>query len=152
MAKERAPLTDKEERILVQAQLMGLSTQSMVKIGNRLKALEEEKRDLDYIATIIDGYTWDATKAPDLLKVTTKSGYVITAVHTNKKMSNWSSISWGYNITIEKPGTRFKTVSVPGDLFFDRGWKKKHMPAQNKHIFSLIRWSKINLHKHVKSK
>lgn len=152
MAKERIPLTDKEERILVQAQLMGLSTQSMVKIGNRLKALEEEKKDLDYIATAIHGYTWDDKDSPARLKVTNKDGYEITATHTGKKNSTWLSHSWEYNFVIEKPGTRFKTVKVGGDLFFDPSWKKKRMPAQNKYIFSLIRWANINLHKHVKSK
>ena len=152
MAKERVPLTDKEERILVQAQLMGMSTQSMIKIGNRLKALEEEKKDLDNISEAIAGYTWNANGAPDLLKVINRDGYVITATHTGKKNSTWLSSSWAYDITIEKPGTRFKTVKVGGDLFFDRNWKKKHMPAQNKHIYSLIRWTKSNIHKHIKSK
>jgi hypothetical protein len=49
MARGRAALTDKEERILIQAQLMGLSTASMVKIGNRLKALEQEREAMNHI-------------------------------------------------------------------------------------------------------
>lgn len=152
MPNQRRTLSDKEERILVQAQLMGMSTQSMVKIGNRLKALEAEKRELDYIATAIHGYTWDDKDSPACLKVTNRDGYEITATHTGKKKSTWLSHSWEYNCVIEKPGTRFKTVKVGVDLTCDSNWKKKFMPAQDKHIFSLIRWANNNLHRHVKSK
>ena len=43
MARERAKLSDKQERILVQCQLMGLTPSDMTQISNRLVALERER-------------------------------------------------------------------------------------------------------------
>jgi hypothetical protein len=152
MPNNRALLTDKEERILVQAQLMGLSTSSMVKIGNRLRALEREREELANIDRDVSGYTWNMTNAPKVIVITTSDGYEVTASATGKHKTTWLKHSTEYRITVSKPGTRFKTVSTTSDLNISNEWKKKHMPGNNKQLYSLIRWTNIYLPRIIKSK
>ena len=141
MARERAKLTDKEERIMVQAQLMGLTTASMVKIGNRLKALEQEREAIAHINNVCQGYKWDEVQTIEKLKVTSPDGLEVEAVRGPRGQSRWGHYSWNYDITVTKPGTRFKPrVYKSKDLQCDSDWKKKHMPAKSKELYSLIRW------------
>jgi len=143
MPRSRAALSDKEERILVQAQLMGLSTASMVKIGNRLKALEKERDEIARINDVCQGFTWAEKQTADLLTVTTSDGTVIEAVRGSKGKSHWNKFTWTYTIKVSKPGTRFKTRTYKDrELSCDYDWKKKLMPAQSKELYSLIRWVK----------
>jgi hypothetical protein len=146
MPRSRAALTDKEERILVQAQLMGLSTASMVKIGNRLKALEQEREAMAHINDMCQGYKWDDVQTLEKLKVTSPDGLEVEAVRGQKGRSHWGHYCWNYDITVTKPGTRFKPRIYKGkELQCNHDWKKKHMPAKSKELYSLIRWVKLSL-------
>jgi hypothetical protein len=146
MPRGRAALTEKEERILIQAQLMGLSTASMVKIGNRLKALEQEREAMDHINEMCQGYVWDDVQNLEKLKVTTPDGLEVEAVRGQKGRSRWGHYGWNYDITVTKPGTRFKArVYKSKELQCDYDWKKKLMPAKSKELYSLIRWTKISM-------
>jgi len=139
MPRGRTALTDKEERILVQAQLMGLSTQSMVKIGNRLKALEQEREEIARIDETCQGFEWDEPASNEKLTVRYE-GYVIEATRTNKGDSRWNYFSWKYNIKITKPGTRYKSRSLRNqELICDYDWKKRLMPGKFKELYALIR-------------
>lgn len=143
MPRERTKLTEKEERILIQAQLMGLSTASMVKIGNRLKALEKEREDIENINKTCQGFSWEEPIEKDRLKVTTPDGYAVEAIRGRKSNTRWDHYGWTYTINVSKPGTRFKTrVYADKELRCDYEWKKRLMPAQSKEIYSLIRWVK----------
>jgi hypothetical protein len=146
MPRGRAALTEKEERILIQAQLMGLSTASMVKIGNRLRALEQERETIRSIDETCQGFTWDTVKSNDVLKVTTSDGAVIEAVKGKKGNSHWGHYSWKYTITVTKPGTRFKPrVYKDKDLHCDYDWKKRLMPEKSKELYSLLRWCRNSM-------
>jgi hypothetical protein len=146
MPRGRAALTEKEERILVQAQLMGLSTASMVKIGNRLKSLEQEREEIARINDVCQGFTWAEKQSADLLTVTTSDGTVIEAVRGKKGNSRWNQFSWTYTIKVSKPGTRFKDrIYKDRELMCDYDWKKRLMPAQSKELYSLIRWVKNSM-------
>jgi hypothetical protein len=143
MARERAKLTDKEERILVQAQLMGLSTASMIKIGNRLKALEQERDAIAHINEVCHGYKWAEVQNIETLKVTSPDGLEVEAVRGQKGRSHWGHYGWNYDITVTKPGTRFKArVYKSKELQCDYDWKKRLMPAKSKELYSLIRWTR----------
>jgi len=143
MARSRAALTDKEERILVQAQLMGLSTASMVKIGNRLRALEIEREEIATVDKAVQGFVWDEPGKDGRLKVVTSDGYVVEALRGKKGSSRWDHFSWGYNISVTKPGTRFKTRHYKNkELKCSYDWKKRLMPGKSKELYSLIRWVK----------
>jgi hypothetical protein len=146
MPRGRAALTDKEERILVQAQLMGLSTQSMVKIGNRLRALEQERETIALINETCQGYIWEEPDTTGNLKIITPDGHTINAVRGKKGSSHWHRYSWKYDITITKEGTRFKPRQYKDhDLHCDYDWKKRLMPGKSKELYSLIRWVKHSM-------
>ena len=146
MPRGRAALTEKEERILIQAQLMGLSTASMVKIGNRLRALEKEREEIDRVNDDIQGFVFSETQNSELLTITTPDGMTVTATRGTKGRSRWNHFSWTYTITVSKPGTRFKTRTYKDrDLACDYDWKKRLMPAQSKELYSLIRWVKNSM-------
>jgi hypothetical protein len=146
MPRGRAALTEKEERILVQAQLMGLSTASMVKIGNRLKALEQEREDIARINETIQGFKFSETIDSERIEITTPEGQVIVADRGKKGTSRWGYFTWNYRITVAKPGTRFKTrVYKDRELRCDYDWKKKLMPAKSKELYSLIHWVKNSM-------
>jgi hypothetical protein len=146
MPRSRAALSDKEERILVQAQLMGLTTASMVKIGNRLRALEKEREEIARINQKCQGFSWTGTQTAEHLIVTDPSGYVIEATRGKKGSSRWDHFSWIYDIIVTKPGTRFKPRTYKNkDLRCDYEWKKKLMPAKSKELYSLICWVKTDM-------
>ena len=54
----RKPLTDKEERVLAYAQLMGVEVASMSRIANRMRAQALEQENAQTVARVIDGYKW----------------------------------------------------------------------------------------------
>lgn len=141
MSRGRAALTEKEERILIQAQLMGLSTSSMIKIGNRLKALEKEKNDIDNINDLISGHTW--VKIGNDWIITSPDGYVFKFVNPFIESTTWYSFHVQFDVNISKPGSNFKSrtfkqkkVSIPRDL------KKRLCPEKSKELYSCIFWIK----------
>ena len=75
MPRGRKALTDKQERILVQCQLMGLTTADMVQISNRLRALDKEREFKSRVNEFASGFTWTAKILETLLSqtVTVKS-------------------------------------------------------------------------------
>ena len=105
MARGRAALTEKEERILVQAQLMGLSTSSMVKIGNRLRALEKEREEIARIDETCQGFAWEGKQTSERLQVTSPDGYLVKATRGKKGNSRWDHFSWSYDIKVTKHRT-----------------------------------------------
>jgi|688.fasta_scaffold02866_9 hypothetical protein len=146
MPRGRAKLTEKQERILIQAQLMGLTPQDMQRISNRLIALQKEAEEIRSINEVTQGYTWDEVVRNDHFKISTPEGYVVEAVRGKKGKTHWNSFSWDYDITITKPGTRFKARRYKNKtLTCDYDWKKSLMPAQSKELYSLIYWCKTSM-------
>ena len=104
MARTRAPLTEKEERILLQSQLMGLGTDSMIKIANRLRAIEKERNERAVIDEDVAGNAW--TKTPKGWIVHSRDKYVFELTK-HKITRGWHSTTIYWNVSITKPGTRF---------------------------------------------
>lgn len=141
MARGRAKLTEKQERILIQAQLMGLTPQDMQRISNRLIALQKEADEIRSIDKETQGYGWENIIDPHRLKVTTPQGYTVEAIRGKKGSSHWNRFSWEYNIIVSKPGTRFKTRRYKNKtLVCEYDWTKRLMPGNSKELYSLIRW------------
>ncbi len=146
MARSRAKLTEKQERILIQAQLMGLTPRDMQQISTRLIALQKEADEIKYIGEATQGYVWEQPSINGSLKVITPDGYLVEAVRGKKGKSHWNKYSWEYNITVTKPGTRFKTRHYKDKtLSCDYDWKKRLMPAQSKELYSLINWCRHSM-------
>jgi hypothetical protein len=141
MPRARAKLSDKEERILVQAQLMGLSTTSMARISNRLKAIEKEQEEVARINDTISGFAWDPVTDDKALKVVTPKGYTITAAGINLASTRWYHYVYIYQLTISKPGTRFKERTINKvELHCDKDWRKRLLPSNSRELYALIRW------------
>lgn len=139
MARGRAALTDKEEKILLQAQLMGLSTSSMIKIGNRLRALEKERDDKAMIDQACQGYTWVETK--DGWIIVTPENYNCEFTDQKRGKSTWYERVYTYNIKVYKPGTRFKPKTFKAkSIRISDDWRAKLCPAGNKHVYGMVRF------------
>lgn len=143
MPRERAKLTDKQERILVQAQLMGLTPRDMQQIGNRLIALQKEAEDKKHISENIEGYSWAQVKGG--WQVTTPDGHTVEAIRGDRGRSHYHYSQWEYDFKVSKPGTRFKTRTYKQkSLNIDYDWKKRLMPADSKELYAVIRWIRNN--------
>ena len=139
MARERAKLTEKEERILIQAQLMGLSTGSMVKIGNRLKAIEKDREDQARIDEDCQGYSW--TKIAGGWSITNADGYVSEFTNQQKGKGSWYNTTYNYTIKVHKPGTRFKARTFKKkELRISDLWRARMCPAGSKQVYAMVRW------------
>lgn len=144
MPIERKKLTDKQERILVQAQLMGLTPRDMQQISNRLIALQREAEEKADISKRIEGFSWEKVKDHDW-KITTADGYLIEATRGTRSKSGWNYYCWDFDLKVTKPGTRFKpryfknkSMRVASD------WKKKLMPGESKELYAIITWAGYN--------
>lgn len=113
MPRSKAKLTDKQERILVQCQLMGMTTADMVTISNRLKALDREKEFKTAVSEYCDDFTF-IEKTPREFTITDREGKIYEVkVITDYSRKDWSYQSNHYaDIYITKPGTRFKPRNI----------------------------------------
>lgn len=144
MARERVALTDKEEKILIQAQLMGLNTSSMVKIGNRLKALEREREQKSNVDVLVSNFTYKQKENSMGWEITDNEGKVwhFTNRHRSSRNRGWSNqIELTYDISVEKPGTRFQVRSATRQTLYISGdWgPAKFMPEKNKELYAMMR-------------
>jgi hypothetical protein len=139
MSRGRAKLTDKEEKILMMSQLMGLTPSSMVKIGNRLKALENEAREIANINEAVAGFTWENLGNGNW-KITDPESRVIEAIRKERGKSRWDSFSWEFDLKVSKPGTRFKPrMFKKQSVRCEYDWKKRLMPGNSKELYAIIR-------------
>jgi hypothetical protein len=143
MPRGRKQLTDKQERILVQCQLMGLTTADLVTISNRLKALDREREFKARVSEATHGFTWTSKNKREFT-LTDVAGHVYEV----KILSDYSRSSWNQqchdfaNVTVSKPGTRFKNRSVSAHPL--RGyWEDDEIvsacPDGNKFLFRMMR-------------
>jgi hypothetical protein len=113
MPRSRKQLTDKQERILVQCQLMGMTTADLVTISNRLKALDREREFKARVDEAAHGFTWTAKNKREFT-LTDTAGHVYEV----KVVSDYSKNSWNQqchefaSVRVSKPGTRFKLRTV----------------------------------------
>jgi len=152
MPRQRARLTDKQERILVQAQLMGLTPHDMQRISNRLIALQKEAEEIKNINDTISGYTW-IKNDKESWTITTPEGYVCKF---GKPMKGgrmyWETVK-DYPITITKPGTAFKTrVLQKKQVTIRNVWLAKLCPENSKELYGMIKWVSQHLQWELRKK
>ena len=141
MARTRAKLNDKEERILVQAQLMGLDTASMVRIGNRLRALDAERKLISEISEYTAGKSW--TKTAKGWTVTRQDGKVFNFEKSSRTNRNtWGSyrLQSSWVLIVDKPGTRFKTKTVGVDVTLYDSVPARLCPDKSKDLYLLLKY------------
>lgn len=147
MTRGRAKLTDKQEKILLQAQLMGLEASDMTRIANRLVALKKEREEIERVDDVTRGYRWekviDDTSKDDRTwwKIFHPDGYLIEASNIKIKDRGWYSDTFVVDFRVTKPGTRYNLRTKKDQrISVDRNWTKRLMPEQNKVLFGIIRW------------
>lgn len=147
MPRGRAKLTDKQEKILLQAQLMGLEAHDMTRIANRLVAIKKEQEEIRQVNLEIANYRWEkvvdnTSKNKEVWwKIFHPDGYVIEASNIRTKDRGWYSDSFEVDFRVNKPGTRYNTrVKKDQRVSVDRDWTKRLMPEQSKILYSIIRW------------
>jgi hypothetical protein len=140
MPRERAKLSDKQERILVQCQLMGLTPKDMQQISNRLIAMQKESEWRKEIAEVSAGATWE--KTTNGWKITDSQGkiYECTKVIRSRSNRSWYSDSYyGWNINMSKPGTRYKNKSLTDvSIYIDPYITARICPENSKDLFGLL--------------
>ncbi len=145
MPRERAKLSDKQERILVQAQLMGLTAHDMQQIGNRLVALKKEAEIKQEISETIEGYFWiKDTKGH--WNITSPDGYVCKFMKGKTGRNSYWDSSWDYTVSIAKPGTAFKTRLHQKKSVHFRQHPAKLCPENSKELYSMIYFLNKHLH------
>ncbi len=137
MARERAKLTEKQERILIQCQLMGLTPRDMQQISNRLIALQKEREYKDEVAAAVDGLSWAKTK--NGWQITDSHGKVFECVKKSKSNRGYYDRGYSWDVTIGKPGTRFKTKVIRDVGFYVNPYiTGKLCPENSKDLLALL--------------
>lgn len=140
MARGRAQLTEKQERILIQAQLMGLTPQDMQRISNRLIALQKEAEEIQKVGDNVRGYSWTRDDNKNWI-VTTPDGHVCKFTKGKNKKTQWWETTYNYDVTVTKPGTAFKTRELKDRRISQRNeWRAKLLPEKNKELYGMIIW------------
>ena len=141
MARGRAKLTDKQERILVQAQLMGLTPRDMQQISNRLIALQKEAEEIKKIGETVQGFRWSKTDK-GTWNVTTPEGHVceFSKGKRSSRRSYWER-NLDYSVKVTKPGTAFKPRSFTKSIGIRDEWVARLCPEGSKELYALICWA-----------
>lgn len=152
MPRERSKLTDKQERILVQAQLMGLTPRDMTQISNRLVAIQKEAKDKLDIQNTIEGYSW-TTNDKGSWTITTPDGYVCKFGKPSKGNRMYWETQKEYPISITKPGTAFKTrVLQKKSVSISNSLRAKLCPENSKELYGMIKYLKHHLQWELRKK
>lgn len=137
MARTRAALTDKQEKIVLQCQLMGMTTADMVKISNRLKALDAEREFRVKVDEVVQGRTW-VKNAKDHYTVTDSRGRVYDC-KCKRTYDRWSP-SEKWNVTVTNPGTRMKPRSFTDkSIYSSYDESARICPDNDKKLYRLLR-------------
>lgn len=153
MPRGRKKLSEKQERILVQCQLMGLTTADMTQISNRLRALDAERQFKARVDEVSQGFTF-TEKSKREFTITDNSGKVYDVkVSTDRSTRNWSNYGTEYaSINITKPGTRFKGKTVSKhplqESYIDHEIVSV-CPNRNKLLFRVMRDIKKGIFNHA---
>lgn len=146
MPRERVKLTDKEERILVQCQLMGMTTASMTKISNRLRALDQERDNIAAVNHAVAEYQWrpvsEEFRKPGYrdYEIVGPEGHVYLCSYGGKRDQNWMSETYVWDVKVTKPGTRFRPrYRKDFRVTYYDNYPKRILPDKNSALYALIK-------------
>lgn len=139
MARSKAKLSDKLERIMVQSQLMGLTTADMITIANRMKALDKERvfrREVDEACV---GVSWEKKDKYHYI-IKDSRGRVYECKRKLNSRDGWGYYSEAWEIKISHPGTRFEEKHLKSESINDSPNEAPSMcPDKDKRLWRLIR-------------
>ena len=140
---KRKPLTDKEERVLAYAQLMGVEVASMSRIANRMRAQAQEQENVQTAAQVIAGYEWTVVsvgqpKSRSVYEIRDPStGWRWHCRGTGRGSSSWYHSDLEYQVTWTAPSgesdTEIHNVSQARDMLL------RLLPERDRALYSMIR-------------
>ena len=138
----RKPLTDKEERVLAYAQLMGVEVSSMSRIANRMRAQAQEQENAQTVARVVGDYDWTVIHSEhphQVYEISSKStGWRWRCQGTGRGSSSWFNTGWQFEVTWTAPdGTVGKEMPVPSQ---PRDLQLRLMPERDRALYGLLRW------------
>lgn len=138
MARTRAALTDKQEKILIQCQLMGMTTADMVKISNRLRALDAEREFRVKVDEAIQDKSW-IKKSRNEYVITDQKGLEYKCVMSYKVRDRWNT-SEKWEVTVTHPGTRMKERIFKDQSIYGSGDEAvRCCPDGDKRLYRLLK-------------
>jgi hypothetical protein len=140
MARARAKLSDKLERIMVQSQLMGLTTADMVKIANRMRVLDAEREFKREVDEACNGMSWAKIDRMHYT-ITDRKGRHYDCVCKEVSRSGWGwERSEHWDVTITHPGTRMKPKTLTKETLYElSGEIVSACPDKDKRLWRLVR-------------
>jgi hypothetical protein len=141
MARERAKLSDKQERILVQCQLMGLTPSDMTQISNRLVALEKERGFKADIADAMADKTWTKTNNGWTIVDSKGRTYECQKAKPGKRhQSYWDRAVYAWDVSISGPDKRYKAKTLSDvTVHIDFGITARICPENSKELYALLK-------------
>jgi hypothetical protein len=141
----RKPLSDKEERVLAYAQLMGVEVASMSRIANRMRAQAQEQENAQAVARVVDDYAWTVIHdrhPQQVYEIQNKStGWSWHCQGTGRGSSSWFNNGWQFEVTWTAPnGTVGKEMPVPSQ---PRDLPLRLLPESDRALYGLLRWIRI---------
>lgn len=144
MPRGRVKLTDKQEKILIQCQLMGLTTRDMTQISNRLQTLDKERAFKSKVSEITADFTWKEKNKNEFTVIDNDGKIYDVQIFSDYKKHGDFYYGKNYyaNVKISKPGTRFKirefkthrlTSHLEEDIIVSA------CPEGNKNLFRIMR-------------
>ena len=138
----RKPLTDKEERVLAYAQLMGVEVSSMSRIANRMRAQVLEQENARTVAQVVGDYAWTVIHREhpqQVYEILNKStGWRWHCQGTGRGSSSWFNTGWQFDVTWTAPdGTVGKEMPVPSQ---PRDLPLRLLPESDRALYGLLRW------------
>lgn len=141
MPRERIKLSDKQERIIVQCQLMGITTRDMVQISNRLVAIEKEaffKKTVEQVMSHIKSYNFDKKKSIYTIVDDTDTEYTIKLHKKQHYRTDLIDISFSTaNYGSKDQKKTYKNQTVYPDLAYYE--ISKFCPENSKLLFRLCK-------------
>jgi hypothetical protein len=143
MPRGRRPLTDKQERILVQCQLMGMTTADLVTVSNRLKALDRENEFRVRVNEVTDGFTWTIKDKRNFVVIDGSGAVYDCSCYTDYSGRDWTRHGRDYiKVTVSYPGTRKKSRTVSDHRLTSR-WEEDEIvsvcPEGSKYLYRVLR-------------
>jgi hypothetical protein len=138
VARTRASLTDKQEKILIQCQLMGMTTADMVKISNRLRALDAEREFRVKVDEVSQGKSW-IKKSRNEYVITDEKGREYKCVMSHKSRDYWNA-SEKWEVHVNHPGTRMKEKFFKEQTFYASTDEQARIcPDGDKRLYRLLK-------------
>lgn len=150
MPKPKEPLTEKQSKIAVQAQLMGLTATDMSRIAYRFRMAERETEMMQLVSRLKDGLEWESLKTNDqglpvwriTDRATTKTAIYSGCLDGKRNLyrryrRNPAKHDLKWEVKVFENGQQVDYVQA--HLFRNRDLRKRHCPEGDTNLVLIMR-------------